>query len=146
MIFEVKLLGTNIEVTEGCLVIGPNGESGDYDPYSDFYTQKPSGYWKAAFLFIVRYEYNQMVIVGRFSSEAKWLKNGDKVRSVDIVLWFYDEKLKDFMYPVPVPENKMEQYNTEFVYNIAARHRQLAGCENYVALWRIECPSCKQLH
>ena len=83
MKYTLLYLPVDKPITEGCVLIRPDGKTFEYykaDGLEDSYISK----CKVAELFFVKEEYNQQKIVGKPSPGVlKWAKVGESFRSLD---------------------------------------------------------------
>jgi hypothetical protein len=88
-LYKLLYLPTKDQIfTDGCTVIDLNGEVSEWKEHHD--TQD---YIRVAEPFLVRFEYNQMIIVGRPSVKSlRFLNVGQDIKSVDTNMLLVPEK------------------------------------------------------
>ena len=113
--------------TDGCDVVDSSGQHHIWDETR--HTDKDKEHLKVAEIFLVDYRFNQIVIVGKPSPEAVWLKNRVDVKAADCALWTYDKTNRRFL----------------FEYSATAHVGSSKPIE-LVEYFRIKCPTCGVLH
>lgn len=87
MSYKAMYIPTSDQIwVDGCKYIDKNGEVFEYNPGVNLYTNNFKENHRVAELMIVDMQFNQTVIVGRPSPDAKWLKNGMDIKPSDVLL------------------------------------------------------------
>lgn len=128
MLYKALYLPVDKPLEDGCDVINKSGEVFTYDA-----EQSGVGdgkYILRAELFLVSFEFNQLVIIGMPSPEAGWLKNGMDVKAVDCEAFIYNKGKKEWSERCDDPEIFM-----------------LGNLNDFLRVYfRIKCPTCHNLH
>ena len=124
MLYKALFLPVDKPLEDGCDCVFQSGEHYIYDESKSQFIKAAI---KRAELFLVSYEFNQLIVVGKPSPEALWLKNGMNVKEVDCELYMHDKY--GWVNIIRVEPNDLK-----FVL------------ENKTTYWRIKCPTCGVLH
>ena len=122
--YKSLFLPVDKPLEDGCDCVNSLGEHFTYHEVQHFSMRD---HFKRAELFLVDYRFNQMIVVGRPSHEAIWLRNGTMVKEVDCEQWYWNAN-----------EMKWEEYiqTGKLYFNI----------DHLIPYWRILCPTCQKLH
>lgn len=126
MFYKALFLPVDKPLEDGCDIINQSGEVFTYNESSDFWRKDAI---RRAELFLVSYEFNQIVVIGRPSPEATWLKNGMDVKACDCEEWVYSTKEKKW-------HGKINAKDVPMSWSV----------DDYCFCWRIKCPTCQVLH
>lgn len=122
ILYKVVFLPVHAEFTDGCHIINKDGEVFTYNKDEAWNLDTV----RVAEPFLVSYEYNMPVVIGRPSPAAKWLKKEGSCKAVDCQEWLWNENDKKWVMPRPPDLTTVPNPLVSYV--------------------RVKCPCCQILH